>query len=70
MKMFSAVVACAVTSFFMVQAAFGLDLEEMQDIALSKRELVKRYQINMEKSQGCRSGAGAEPAVHRFFLSG
>jgi outer membrane protein TolC len=50
MKMFSAVVACAVTSFFMVQAAFGLDLEEMQDIALSKRELVKRYQINMEKS--------------------
>ncbi|MFN2353029.1 MAG: TolC family protein [Desulfopila sp.] len=50
MKMFSAVVACAVTSVFMVQAAFGLDLEEMQDIALSKRELVKRYQINMEKS--------------------
>lgn len=50
MKMFSAVVACAVTSFFMVQAAFGLDLEEMQGIALSKRELVKRYQINMEKS--------------------
>lgn len=50
MKMFSAGVAFAVTSVVMVQAAFGLDLQEMQDIALSKREIVKRYQIDMEKS--------------------
>jgi outer membrane protein len=35
----------------MAQSAFCLGLEEMQEIALAKRETVKRYMVNLQKSE-------------------
>ncbi len=35
----------------LAQSAFCLGLEEMQDIALAKRETIKRFVVNLEKSE-------------------
>ena len=35
----------------MAQTAYGLDLEEMQDVALANREIIKRNIIDFEKSE-------------------
>jgi len=45
--------------------AFGIGLEDLQDKALEKREIVKRYLINLEKSEKDRviAGAGYYPSV-------
>lgn len=50
---------------FLVQPAFALDLKEMQKIAVEKREVVKRYMIDYEKSERDigRARAGYYPSV-------
>ncbi len=47
MRMFSLVLC----SLLAAVPAFALDLNEMQEIALSNREIVKRYMVNKEQSQ-------------------
>jgi outer membrane protein TolC len=45
--------------------AFGLELHEMQEIALSKREIIKRYMVDLEKSEKdvARARSGYLPSV-------
>ncbi len=47
MKLFSLFIVL----FLSAQTAYALDLEELQKFALTNREVVKRYVINLEESK-------------------
>lgn len=65
MRMFS----CVVFLLLLASPALSLSLSEMQETALGKREIIKRYEVNLEKSERDvgRARSGYYPSVDLLY---